>query len=77
MAVEISTLDQLQAAYKTAVEQWITTIREEEALASVNHSETEIDAWEAADFTEEDARDKAKEAKKEYEDALRKKFFDF
>jgi hypothetical protein len=77
MAVEISALDQLQAAYKTAVEQWITTIREEEALASVNHSETEIDAWEAADFTEEDARDKAKEAKKEYEDALRKKFFDF
>jgi hypothetical protein len=77
MAVEISDLDQMQAAYKTAVENWITTIREEEALASCEHSEAEIDAWEAACFREEDARKKAKEAKKEYEDALREKFFNF
>jgi hypothetical protein len=67
----------MQAAYKEAVEQWIVAIREEEALASVNHSETEIDAWEAADFREEDAREKAKEAKKNYEGALREKFFNF
>ncbi|HEX4576575.1 MAG TPA: hypothetical protein VH117_04450 [Edaphobacter sp.] len=77
MAVETSDLDQLQAAYKAAVENWITTIREEEALASVDHSEAKLDAWEAAGFREEDARDKAKEAKKEYEDALREKFFNF
>jgi hypothetical protein len=77
MAVEISDLDQMQAAYKTAVDNWITTIREEEALASADHSETEIDAWEAAGFREEDARGKAKQAKKDYEDALREKFFNF
>jgi hypothetical protein len=77
MAVEISTLDQLQAAYKVAVEQWISTIREEEALASGTHSEAEVDAWEAADFREEDAREKAKIAKKDYEDALRERFFNF
>jgi hypothetical protein len=77
MAVEISDLDQMQAAYKTAVDNWISTIREEEALASGDHSEAEIDAWEAADFREEDAREKAKQAKKDYEDALREKFFNF
>jgi hypothetical protein len=77
MAVEISDLDQLQATYKTAVDNWISAIREEEALASVEHSEAEIDTWEEAGFNEEAARDKAKEAKKEYEDALREKFFNF
>jgi hypothetical protein len=77
MPVEISDLDQMQTAYKTAVENWITTIREEETLASGDHSEAEVDAWEAAGFREEDARAKAKEAKKEYEDAIREKFFNF
>ena len=77
MSVEVSDLNQMQAAYKEAVEQWIKAIREEEELASVDHSEAEIDAWEAADFREEDAREKAKEAKKNYEDALREKFFNF
>jgi hypothetical protein len=77
MAVEISDLDQLQTAYKAAVDNWITAIREEEALASGDHSETEIDAWEAADFREEDAREKTKQAKKDYEGALREKFFNF
>jgi hypothetical protein len=77
MAIETSTLDQLQTAYKTTVEQWISAIRAEEALASVNHSEAEIDEWEAAHFREEDARQKTKAAKKEYEGALREKFFNF
>ena len=53
MSVEISDLNQMQAAYKEAVEQWIKAIREE------------------------DAREKAKEAKKNYEAALREKFFNF
>ena len=77
MAAEIADLDQMQSAYKTAVDHWITTIREEEALASTDHSEAEIDAWEAAGFREEEARERAKQAKKEYEDALREKFFNF
>jgi hypothetical protein len=77
MAVEISDLDQMQAAYKAAIEQWVAAIRAEEALASGNHSEAEIDTWEAASFREEEARAKAKEAKQQYEDALREKFFSF
>jgi len=77
MPAEISELDQMQTAYKTAVGHWIAAIREEEAFASVNHSEAEIDAWEAAGFREEAARDKAKEAKAAYEAALREKFFNF
>jgi hypothetical protein len=77
MAIEISDLDAMQAAYKAAVDQWIAAIRAEEALASVNHSEAEVDAWEAAGFREEDARAKAKNAKSVYEEALREKFFNF
>jgi hypothetical protein len=77
MTIENSDLDHLQATYKSAVEQWISAICEEEALASGAHSEAEIDRWEAASFREEDARQKAKSAKKTYEGGLRKKFFDF
>jgi len=70
-------LDQMQTAYKLAVEDWIAAIREEEALASVNHSIADVDKWEAAHFREEEIRSKVKSVKKRYEDALRKKFFDF
>jgi hypothetical protein len=70
-------LDRMQSAYKAAVEEWVAAIREEEALASVNHSVAEIDKWEGAHFREEEVRDKALAAKKEYEGALRLKFFDF
>jgi hypothetical protein len=77
MATELSDLDQMQQSYKSAVDEWIAAIRQEETLASVNHSEAEIDEWEAAGFREEEARDKAKLAKENYEAALREKFFDF
>jgi hypothetical protein len=77
MADEDLDLDRMQSAYKAAVEEWIAAIREEEALASVNHSVAEIDKWEGAHFREEEVRDKALAAKKEYEGALRLKFFDF
>jgi hypothetical protein len=70
-------LDQLQRAYKSAVEAWIVAIREEEALASTGHSVADIDKWEEADYAEEAARDKVKEAKREYEKALRERFFSF
>jgi hypothetical protein len=70
-------LDQLQRAYQSAVEAWIAAIRYEEALASTEHSVADIDRWEEAGSAEEDARDKVKTAKREYEDALREKFFNF
>ena len=70
-------LDEMQNAYKTAVEKWIAAIREEEALASVNHSVAEVDKWEGAHFKEDGIRKEVKAAKKAYEDALREKFFGF
>ena len=70
-------LDAMQAAYKQAVETWIAAIRDEEALASVNHSVAEVDQWEKASFEEDALRNKVKAAKREYEDALRAEFFGF
>jgi len=77
MRDDLSELDRLQSAYKAAVEEWVSAIRQEEALASVNHTVAEVDQWEAAHFHEEEARNRAKAAKKQYEDALRLKFFNF
>jgi len=70
-------LDSMQGAYKAAVEEWIAAIRQEEALASVNHTIAEVDQWEGAHFKEDEIRGKVKAAKKQYEDALRQKFFGF
>jgi hypothetical protein len=72
-------LDQLQSAYKAAVEEWMTAIKEEEALVSVTHSIAEVDQWEQAHFREDEdeIRSKVKVAKKLYEGALRKKFYGF
>jgi hypothetical protein len=72
-----SKLDQLQGAYKAAVEDWIAAIRHEESLASVRHSVTRLDHWEQAHFKEEKVRAKVAEAKKRYEDALREMQFGF
>jgi len=77
MANDHQQLDSLQAAYKAAVERWIEAIRAEEALASVNHSVAEVDEWEAAHFREDEVRAEVKAAKRGYEDALRKEFFQF
>ncbi len=74
---ETADLDQMQNAYKAAVEEWIAAIKEEEALACVNHSLAEVDRWEGAHFREEELRNKAKGAKNKYEAALRLKFFNF
>jgi hypothetical protein len=74
---DTSDLDQLRSAYKAAVEAWIAAIKQEEALASVDHSMAEVDQWEQAHFREDEIRGKVKAAKKEYEAALREKFFGF
>ena len=72
-----SELDQMQKAYIAAVEQWVEAIRQEEALASVNHTVAEVDQWENAHFKEDQLRDRVKAAKKKYEDALRQEFYGF
>jgi len=53
MQNDTSELDQMQSAYKVAVEEWIAAIRQEEALASVNHSIAEVEQWEGAHFAED------------------------
>ena len=70
-------LDEMRNAYKSAVEEWIAAIRQEEALASVDHSVAEVDRWEQAHFREEEIRNKVKAAKKRYEDALREELYHF
>ena len=77
MAVELAELDQLQDSYKEAVDEWVVVIRDEEALASVNHDVADVDAWEKAAMQEDELRQKVRAAKKAYEDALREKFFKF
>jgi hypothetical protein len=73
--MENAELDALLHNYQDAVEEWIVTIRQEEALATVDHSVTAVDIWEQAGFREEEARNKAKAAKSAYEDALRRVLF--
>lgn len=77
MAEDQSELDQMQSNYKAAVDEWVAGIRHEEALASVDHTVAQIDQWENAAMQEDELRTKARAAKKEYEDALREKFFNF
>ena len=70
-------LDQLQADYKKAVDEWVTAIRDEEALASVHHSVAELDQWEEAHFSEHKAQKEVIYRKRLYEDALRRELFGF
>jgi vacuolar-type H+-ATPase subunit C/Vma6 len=77
MLEKTTTLDQMQTAYIAAVEQWIDAIKQEEALASVNHTVAELDKWENAHFKEDEIRNRVKAAKRQYENALREKFFGF
>ncbi len=64
-------LDELQQAYKQAVDQWVDKIRAEEALATPNHSEVAMERWDAAGFAVQDAQHTAKLARDEYKNALR------
>ena len=63
--------DRLRQAYKSAVDEWVAAIREEEALATPDHSEVAMEHWDAACFKEQDAQKKAVAAKEAYKDALR------
>jgi hypothetical protein len=64
-------LDQLRIAYKQAVDDWVDTIRAEEALATPDHSMIAMENWDTAHFKEHDAHTKAAEARESYKDALR------
>jgi len=58
-----SALSVLRLAYKKAVDDWVSAIRDEEALATTDHSMTAMELWDAAHFREDDALTKAREAR--------------
>lgn len=64
-------MDALQRAYKKATDRWVEAIRAEEALATADHSETAMEAWDRADFAVQDAHKHAKEARDKYKAGLR------
>jgi len=64
-------LDQLRLAYKKATDEWVDSIRAEEALATPDNSMIAMEHWDAAHFREQDAHTKATEAREAYKDALR------
>ncbi len=70
-------LDALRVAYRAAVDQWVAAIREEETLATPDHSMVAVEVWEQARFKEEDARAKANQARETYRDALRRVLYNF
>jgi hypothetical protein len=73
----VQELDQLRLDYKLAVDEWVAAIREEEGLATDNHSMTAAEMWDQAGFHEQDLQKRAVEAKEAYKDALRKVLYNF
>ncbi len=64
-------LDQLRLAYKKAVDEWVNAIREEETLATPDHSMTAMEHWDDAHFKEQDAQTAASKARDAYKNGLR------
>jgi len=66
------TLDHTRFMYKKVVDEWVDAIREEEALATADHSMTAMEEWDAAHFREQEAQARAKQARDKYKDELRR-----
>jgi hypothetical protein len=64
-------LDQLRLAYQKAADEWVNTIRAEEALATPDHSMTAMEHWDDAHFKEQDAQAAATKARDAYKNRLR------
>jgi hypothetical protein len=64
-------LDQLRLAYQKAVDEWVNTIRAEEALATPDHSMTAMEHSDDAHFKEEEAQAAAAKARDAYKNLLR------
>jgi len=71
MPIDTSDLDRYQRAYKEATDQWIAAIREEEALATPDHSIRAWERWEQAGFKAQEAQNRATVAKEAYKAGLR------
>lgn len=72
-----TTLDELRLAYKKATDEWVSSIRGEEALATEDHSEVAWEHWDAAGLAEQDSQSKAEVARDAYKDALREAILGF
>jgi hypothetical protein len=66
----------MRESYKKAVDDWVSSIRSEEALATSDHSMIAMEKWDDARFTEQDAAGRASEAREAYKSALRKVNYD-
>jgi Tfp pilus assembly protein PilN len=69
-------IEQLRLAYKNAVDDWVAAIRAEEGLATPDHSMVTMENWDTAHFREQDAQEKAKQARELYKDELRRLNYD-
>jgi hypothetical protein len=74
--IDRSELDRLQRLYKEAVDRWVTAIREEEALATPDHSIVAWERWEHAGFKAKEALDQVALAKEAYKDGLRNRDYE-
>ena len=66
----------MQLLYKEAVDRWVAAIREEEGLATPDHSIVAWERWEQAGFAAKEAQDKAETAKEAYKAGLRQRDYD-
>jgi len=64
-------LDHLRFLYKKAVDAWVETIRDEEALATPDHSIIAMERWDDAHQREHEAHEKVTRAREAYKDGLR------
>ncbi len=69
--------DKLLTDYRRTIDSWVAAIEAEEALANDDHSMVEMEKWDAASFTVQDAEAAAKKARDRYKSALRKKNYGF
>ena len=67
----------LVSDYKTALREWVEAIQMEMELVSSNSTVAEVDRWERACDAEEEARDRARSLRSEYESVLRREFYHF
>ena len=67
----------LVSDYKTALGEWIEAIQMEMDLVSSNSTVAGVDRWERACDVEEEARNRARALRSEYESVLRREFYHF
>ena len=60
-----------RGSIQICVDEWVATIRAEEALATPDHAMVAMEHWDAAHFREQDAHANAAKAREAYKNGLR------